>query len=161
MDEDQCQAAAVWASTALDGLAASGFAQVDLDDLTGVSLDPLLAIDVMRVALRATAEVDPDVQGLVVLPLEPSGVPRRSCPEWPVVLTTFERHRAALTVPGIYLMAAGHTIAPEEDGDYTVLLSHVPKLGPDISATYREWRTQHDRAAGLDYNRAIYLGAHT
>lgn len=159
MTNDWRRAASDWAVAALEEVAVSGFAQIDLDTLTGVSLDPLLAVDVMRVALKTATKVDASVQGMVVLPLEPSEVRRRDSPEWPSLLHSFEDLRGALAVPGIYLIAAGHPLADGGVEEYTAPVPIPREVGPSISGFYREWRTSQDQALDWEYNRAIYLTA--
>lgn len=159
MTDDSRHAASDWAVTALEEVAVSGFAQIDLDTLTGVSLDPLLAVDAMRVALKTATKVDASIEGMVVLPLQPSEVPRRDSPEWPSLLHSFEDLRGTLAVPGIYLLAAGHNLADDGSEEYTAPVPIPREVGPGITGFYREWRTPQDQALGWEYNRAIYLTA--
>lgn len=159
MTDDLRRAASDWAASAVEEVAVAGFAQIDLDTLTGVSLDPLLAVDAMRVALKTAAKVEGSIEGMVVLPLEPSEVPRRDFPEWPALLHSFEDLRGAVAVPGIYLLAAGHQLAGDGGEEYTAPVPIPRQIGPGITGSYREWRTAQDQALGWEYNRAIYLKA--
>lgn len=156
--ESEWQAQAIrWGRQAVDEVAASGFAQIDLDTLTGFELDPLLAISAMRLALKAAQEREPNLRGYVVLELEPSARPLRECPEWPAALSSFGDLRATLTVPGIYILADGQPIAAPEDEDYSVAIAVPPTAGPNLSGFYREWRPVEGQEDEDEYLRAVYL----
>lgn len=157
MDSDTRQAVSRWVVTALPDVAVFGFAQIDLDNLTGAAVEPLLAVDAMRWALNEATHQGSVVAGMVVLPLEPTEVASHDCPEWPALLHSFEALRGTLAVPGIYILAPGHPVTNADDVEYTAPLPIPPELGSDLSGRYKTWRTAEDRARGWEHNRAVYL----
>lgn len=141
--------------TARSEIEESGFAQIDLDDL--LSAEPPEAVKAALVCMNLAAndarENGRIVEGLVVVPLEPSRQMAEGTPRLADVVSQPWTYGAGRSVPGIYLLDPAAWSAYEPVEEYRLDLG-TDGLPMQHVAYYRAWKSLPGTA---EFDRAVYI----
>jgi hypothetical protein len=156
--EDECDVAvavAQWIETARREIEESGFAQIDLDDL--LSAPPPQAVKAalacMNIAVDDARGNERTVEGLVVVPLEPSPKMAEGISRLADLVSQAWTYGPGRSVPGIYLLDPAAWSAYEPVEEYRLDLG-TEGLPTHHVAYYRAWRSLPDTD---EFDRAVYI----
>lgn len=148
-----------WVDTALIELRDTGMAQIDLDDL--LHDEPPLAVqgglDCLQHAITAARRVNPNVDGILTIPLQESFTLSLESPTLDELLTEPWEYGPGRSVPGLYLARPVEWAGFESGEDYRRSLRTEHGLPTGYSAYYRTWLTDDHAQLGWPYDRTVYI----
>lgn len=140
-------------------VARTGWAQIDLDEM--FDEPPVLALQTalacIDLAVAQVRQSQPDVDGLVTVPLEPSDDLTTQTPELTELIDQPWTYGPGLSVPGLYLLQPSIWREYEECEDYRRSLLAGDALKPGYAAYYRCWRSSADAKKGWEFERTVYI----
>ena len=154
--EGECAAAvAQWIGTARREIEESGFSQIDLDDL--FLLPPLQAVEAavacMNIAVDHARGRERTMEGLVVVPLEPSPHMAAGTPRLADLASQAWTYGPGQSVPGVYLLKPAAWSAYEPVEEYRLDLG-TEGLPTRHVAYYRAWKSLPNTE---EFDRAVYI----